>query len=539
MSAISSHARRVVVLACVVIVCVAPAAHAGDRGISVVGQLNMPNATIRESDVTGWVDPVTLKEYAAVGQYPNNEVFIIDCSNPAEPAIVATLVAPGFDLKYWNGFLYLVTGSEAGSGKVYNVSDPTSPTFLANFKSGHNIFITDDGFMYKETDGLKIFDLNQVTGFPIRIFTDNTLGGHDATVIGNRCYDFHGNYTAIWDVTNPAAPTVLGTITDPTIMYDHSGWTDKTETYLYLNDELSRSPYPDFSVWNVSNPASPVRVNEYNDPDASIHNSFRVGDYLFCSYYVAGFRVFDLTDPASPVLYGEYDTSPGYTGEGQFEGAWGCYPFQPSGNIYVSDSQTGLWIFRFDPDATTSVAITRFVAAYHDGFVRLDWSIGAADGLEGFHVYRSDDRERGYARVNDALLPGNAAFAFDDGAVEPGRTYHYRLGAIDRDGEVLSPIQSLTIPVRTVQLEQNHPNPFNPHTRIAFETAQAGDVTLAVYSPRGERVRTLASGHKGPGRHVVVWNGRNDAGSRVSSGAYFYRLRANGETLTRRMILLK
>lgn len=90
-----------------------------------------------------------------------------------------------------------------------------------------------------------------------------------------------------------------------------------------------------------------------------------------------------------------------------------------------------------------------------------------------------------------------------------------------------------------LRLDQNLPNPFNPKTDIRFALPSAGDVTLEVFDVEGRRVRVLAEGHHVAGEHTVTWDGRDDAGTSVSSGMYFYRLAGDTETRTRKMLLLK
>jgi hypothetical protein len=94
-------------------------------------------------------------------------------------------------------------------------------------------------------------------------------------------------------------------------------------------------------------------------------------------------------------------------------------------------------------------------------------------------------------------------------------------------------------PVPRAVLYQNHPNPFNPVTLISFELLQAGTVRLDVFDTAGRLVATLAEGPFSAGPHSVEWDGRDDAGSGIASGIYFYRLEAGGETFTRKMLLLK
>lgn len=88
-------------------------------------------------------------------------------------------------------------------------------------------------------------------------------------------------------------------------------------------------------------------------------------------------------------------------------------------------------------------------------------------------------------------------------------------------------------------LYQNAPNPFNPETLIRFDLAGADPVKLTVYDALGHPVRTLVAGRLGAGSHQVVWNGQDAAGTPVSSGVYFYRLRAGGQVETRKLLLLK
>jgi hypothetical protein len=88
-------------------------------------------------------------------------------------------------------------------------------------------------------------------------------------------------------------------------------------------------------------------------------------------------------------------------------------------------------------------------------------------------------------------------------------------------------------------LSQNYPNPFNPQTTIAFSLKERGRVSLAIFNVAGERVRTLAEESLAAGPHTKVWDGRDNHGQPVSSGVYFYRLRAAGYEQTRKMVLLK
>ena len=84
-----------------------------------------------------------------------------------------------------------------------------------------------------------------------------------------------------------------------------------------------------------------------------------------------------------------------------------------------------------------------------------------------------------------------------------------------------------------------YPNPFNPSTRIFFDVAHAGRVTLSIFDVAGRRVAVLFDGRLEPGRFETEWNGTGLSGETVASGVYFCRLQAGSAVETRKMILLR
>ena len=89
-------------------------------------------------------------------------------------------------------------------------------------------------------------------------------------------------------------------------------------------------------------------------------------------------------------------------------------------------------------------------------------------------------------------------------------------------------------------LHEAYPNPFNPQTTISFDLPQRARASLRVYAVTGDLVRTLLNdGMARQGRNEFVWDGRDDAGRRISSGVYFYSLQVGEFAATRRMVLLK
>ena len=91
----------------------------------------------------------------------------------------------------------------------------------------------------------------------------------------------------------------------------------------------------------------------------------------------------------------------------------------------------------------------------------------------------------------------------------------------------------------TFQLEQNYPNPFNPSTTITYTVTVGTDVEIVALDLLGRHVATLTARPHEPGRHQVVWDGTDDAGTPVPSGLYLYRLTMGSYVQTKAMMLLK
>jgi subtilisin-like proprotein convertase family protein len=84
------------------------------------------------------------------------------------------------------------------------------------------------------------------------------------------------------------------------------------------------------------------------------------------------------------------------------------------------------------------------------------------------------------------------------------------------------------------ELKQNYPNPFNPATKIAFSIGKQDFVSLKIYDQLGRELQTLINDDLTPGDYEAVWNAKN-----YPSGVYYYRLKTNDFTETRRMLLTK
>ncbi len=108
---------------------------------------------------------------------------------------------------------------------------------------------------------------------------------------------------------------------------------------------------------------------------------------------------------------------------------------------------------------------------------------------------------------------------------------------------VLESLTNTVIPIKTVLLP-NYPNPFNPETWIPYDLAQDTNVTIKIYSLKGEIIRNLDLGFLSAGTYrtktqAAYWDGRNSDGEPVSSGVYFYTLQTPHMKSTRKMVIAK
>jgi hypothetical protein len=89
------------------------------------------------------------------------------------------------------------------------------------------------------------------------------------------------------------------------------------------------------------------------------------------------------------------------------------------------------------------------------------------------------------------------------------------------------------------ELSANRPNPVRDQAAIRFALPRAGRVQIELYNVTGQKIRTLLDGTMGAGYHSVAWNGRNDAGQKVVSGMYLYRMRADGFSAARKLVVIR
>ena len=85
----------------------------------------------------------------------------------------------------------------------------------------------------------------------------------------------------------------------------------------------------------------------------------------------------------------------------------------------------------------------------------------------------------------------------------------------------------------------NYPNPFNPETTISYDISQKGNVTVDIYNLKGQKVKRLLNKSQEAGQHKIIWHSDNEAGKKVSSGTYLYKVKSGEEEIVKKMMLMK
>ena len=308
-----------------------------------------------------WGVVINGREIAIIGSTAGTHFFdVTEPANSSEVAFVeGAFIGTGVIHRDYHDFEnYLYAVCDEGNTSTLQIIDisnlPNSVTTVydsnALLTKSHNIFIdTSTAKMYScgTNNSMQVYSLNSPQN-PILIHSYNTYV-HDAYIINDTAYlNCGGNGLIIEDFTMVDTignqPTQLASFTSyPDAGYNHSGWLNENKTIYAMFDENHGYDVKLLDVSDLSNISVLSIFNSGVNTQSMAHNGIIKGDNLYISYYHDGLRVFDISDPSNPIQNWQYDTynSNNYAG---YKGAWGVYPYLPSGNIIISDMQTGLYI---------------------------------------------------------------------------------------------------------------------------------------------------------------------------------------------------
>jgi len=227
------------------------------------------------------------------------------------------------------------------------------------------------------------------------------------------------------------------------------------------------------------------------------------------------------------------------------EEMYGDWTLSVTDNASGDQGTLNEWCVHFIYDeGPVAVVLQPLTVQALNGGMQLGWLV-APEGLDGFNVYRRTD-ETNRVRLNATVLPigdGRLSFVDPGTGLTNGETVYYACTLVC-DGiempfsEEVSATYDAGLPT-VFALHENYPNPFNPMTNIKFDLPKEGHVRLDIFDVSGRLVRTLVDESRAAAVHTVVWDGTDNSGGRVASGAYYYRLQTARHAATHKMMLVK
>jgi choice-of-anchor B domain-containing protein len=349
------------------------------------------NGTPEGSDLWGWTDPTTEKEYAIAAM--TNSTAFVDVTDPLNPIFLGRLNSSSGnnywrDVKVYNNHAFIVADNVGNHGmqvfdltRLRGVSSAQNFTEDAIYKtddlgSCHNIVINEKTAVAylvgcSNPRGQRLFgggpifvDISDPKN-PTKINHYANEGySHDAQVVTYSGPDIEHvskeiyigsnvNKITILDVTDKNNVLKIAEIGYSQIGYTHQGWFTENQRYFILGDETDEQRFGMNTrtlVFDFSDLDNPKLSSTYSGPSAAIdHNGYVKGNHYYMANYRAGLRVLDITNISdttnSMTEVGYFDTYPSNNATA-FNGAWSVYPYFASGNIIINDIERGLFVVR-------------------------------------------------------------------------------------------------------------------------------------------------------------------------------------------------
>lgn len=348
-------ASRIAILAVFAVACFGAAMPVRAQSMNVDLLSNYDPRPGWHSDIWGYTSPEGV-ELAIMGcRNGTSFINVTDPEHPVEVAYITGANSTWRDIKTYGHYAYIVCDQGNDGLKIVDLANPLAPslvnTITTHWSTAHNVWIDPQRGLLMAAgantfNNVIILDLVANPVNPPLVYRNGSFYSHDyysRDNIGYAAAIYDGTLKTLNMAPLPASMPVLDEIATDNV-FTHNVWLTDDGDYALTTDE---QPTGHVTIVDVSDPSNLVKVGSYINPrlpNVIIHNVTVKENLAYASWYTAGLEIFDVTNPRDPVQVGFYDTYPG--NQAEFDGAWGVYPYAESGNIYVSDISTGLWVFR-------------------------------------------------------------------------------------------------------------------------------------------------------------------------------------------------
>jgi len=474
-----------------------------DRSVTVVdlSTLSVVGSFISDGEWNGGIFVTNNRAYVAIAgrDCGQNRLEIVDVSQPSNPTFLGS---------YWTSLIkgIAVDGSIVYAGDnswllhAVDMSDPSTPNYLGKceLQSGKAVYGDKAVAIYGNYAfvaigsggcgaGLKVVDISEPADMSVVAYInppDGSFSEYDIAVDGNYAYlvgQKNGYRLWIADISVPTSPSCVSILT----LHRESQRISLDGDYLYVASKDSG-----LVVINVADRTNPYICGRYDPPGCWAREVKVVDSHAYVVDYDS-LKVLDISDPTNPSLIGACDVP----------ADWGFCSLPVMGDY---------------------------------AYMSLYGRIGIYNISDPTNPYLVEISQSTYYSIYDLIaLPGKLLYQAGSNGLF---VYRHVVTGVEEEN---SPPGSSEKPC-SFALFQNYPNPFNTGSVIAFDLPSSGKVNLSVYNLAGQKVNTLVSGIREPGRHLVSWNGKDEVGRDVGSGIYLYQLKeSNGIKKTRKMLLLR
>jgi hypothetical protein len=498
-------------------------------------------------------------------------LFIFDISNPISPVFVSsimpdsnritTIAIDGNDIYAISPYRALYT---------IDVSNPLVPVVLNRFSvenaifseiaiSGSRLFLTGclapGNHYYSDYGFVEMLDISQPSQpVVLSIQRGSPVDPREVGLFGNYAIvGRNGAYTL--DISDPTNPRKIG---------EFSRYISRLEVFgnmAYAYSDSSR-----LLAIDLANPESLNVIGQITIP--GFPNFLAIGpNYAYATWSGAGFYIIDISDPHSPQIVRLFDD--GATAGRVIYNDHYLYTLSGHLSIFdVSDPENPLRLCNYQPPHSGA----NFYVAGDYVFIT-GWYNPFIDLFKGFMVIDASDKTNPVLVSSFATdevptsiyIDGNYAFileGYSSSSIEAvdisnlespiivARQDSITNGSmmIVRDNKIyLGSLTFMIMQFNSPTLINEHdtqlsqiadlncfPNPSNSSFNFEYDLSIASDVELTIFDISGRKVESISDGYQGSGVHRIDWSAKG-----LSSGIYFYRIKAGDYTETKKMLLLK
>lgn len=371
------------------------------------------------NDIGLWLDEETLESYLLVGC--DNGTAFVKMLPGGQPMYMGklpttTVVSLWRDIKVLNDHAYVVSEAPAHGMQVFDltalrdwhpldgVQDWEPDAVIAAPGSAHNLAVLPEADMVIQLGsnsfggGAVLFDASD-PGAPFLAGGWSEQGYlHDAHALRydgpdeehhgkDLLFAAAGSRLSILDISDPSDVLLIGESDYPQSVYTHQVWVSESQDHAFLGDELDESQLGGGTktiVFDLTDLDAPF-VHDIHESElqATDHNQYGHGEWLFQSNYSAGLRMLSSAWPELPVLSesGYFDPLPDVEGAG-FQGAWSHVILADQGLVAFTSINEGVWVVRPEMAWLQNIAISSCEAGTVPSPNNWSMTVHALDGWD-------------------------------------------------------------------------------------------------------------------------------------------------------------